>query len=486
MNTRNNWLIYSTLRIVFFAVPFAVLFWIGWSVWLAALTAALISLALSLLFLSKRRDAASESIYDWRQRTRTADDILEDEVIDALDEQPQTDTTGTITAAPASEQEISVDRVVVGGGAMGLATAWQLASRGQHVLLLERFAPGHAEGASHGETRNMNNAYAETHFLDLYDEALGLFRELESASNEQLLSLCGLVTHGDPVKVHATHEALIARNADTQLLSPADAEQRWPGMKFDGLVLFNREAGRVHAASTLRVLASQATEHGADIRWEHRVTNIEVLSEDSVRVTAQTADGSTLTVLAAGAVVTAGAWSEELLRELPGLDVLPTLRVTEEHPAHFAPVPELSAETVTEWPSFNHVFADESYTEHTANIYGMLTPGEGIKVGYHLVGREVHPDQRPHAVSDEAQQALLSYVREWMPGLDADTAEWVSCTYTTTPSQRFVLDRVGPITIGAGFSGQGFKFTPAVGRVLADASLGTAQPAEAWRLAAHA
>src|SRR5690606_1419425 len=89
------------------------------------------------------------------------------------------------------------DRIVVGGGAMGLATAWQLAQRGIRVAMLERFEPGHTRGASHGATRNMNNAYAEAHYLDLYDESLRLYRELERRSGRELLTLRGLVTHGD-------------------------------------------------------------------------------------------------------------------------------------------------------------------------------------------------------------------------------------------------------------------------------------------------
>src|SRR4029077_5206737 len=43
-----------------------------------------------------------------------------------------------------------VDHLVVGGGVMGSAAAWQLARRGRDVVLLERFAPGHVNGASHG------------------------------------------------------------------------------------------------------------------------------------------------------------------------------------------------------------------------------------------------------------------------------------------------------------------------------------------------
>ena len=46
-----------------------------------------------------------------------------------------------------------VETVVVGGGVMGSAAAWALASAGREVLLLERFEPGHVRGASHGASR---------------------------------------------------------------------------------------------------------------------------------------------------------------------------------------------------------------------------------------------------------------------------------------------------------------------------------------------
>lgn len=85
MNSRKAWLTYSLLRILFFAVPFGVLYAIGWTWWLALIVATLIALALSVLMLHKQRSRASESIYDWRNRDRTADDIEEDAVIDGVD-----------------------------------------------------------------------------------------------------------------------------------------------------------------------------------------------------------------------------------------------------------------------------------------------------------------------------------------------------------------------------------------------------------------
>ena len=69
------------------------------------------------------------------------------------------------------------------------------------------------------------------------------------------------------------------------------------------------------------------------------------------------------------------------------------------------------------------------------------------------------------------------YAREWLPGVDADAMAAISCTYTSTGDTDFVLDRVGPVVVGAGFSGHGFKFVPTVGRILADLVEGTARPA---------
>ena len=76
-------------------------------------------------------------------------------------------------------------------------------------------------------------------------------------------------------------------------------------------------------------------------------------------------------------------------------------------------------------------------------------------------------------------------MRRWLPGLDADSSEPISCTYTSTASGEFVLDRVGPVVVAAGFSGHGFKGAPAIGRVLADLALGEPVRAEAFGLAAH-
>ncbi|MFD4959520.1 FAD-dependent oxidoreductase [Microbacterium sp. NPDC058389] len=346
--------------------------------------------------------------------------------------------------------------VVVGAGAMGLATTWQLARRGHHVVALERFARGHTRGASHGATRNFNNAYGDAHYLDLLGLARREWDELSRTTGESLLRLHGLVSHGDPRRIDGVHGALTARGERVEMLTAGEATRRWSGMRFDGDVLFARDAGVVRAAAALQALEQGAQSHGADIRFEHTVTAIDE-APDGVRITVE-AGGEHHDLVADTVVVTAGAWTAGIL---PGSFPLPRLTVTEESPAHFIPRSPESA-----WPSFNH-FADPR-SGPIGNVYGMPTPGEGVKVGFHMVGPVVDPDARTFRPVPEQAARLRGYVAEWFPGLDPDSAVPVSCTYTSTDTEDFVLDRRGRIVVGAGFSGHGFKFTPAVGSVLAD------------------
>lgn len=372
------------------------------------------------------------------------------------------------------------DQIVIGGGAMGLSTTWNLARRGVKVLLLERFEAGHTRGASHGATRNMNPGYEDPDYLDLYEEAYGLYCDLERESGAQLIDRCGLVNHGEPELVLPVLAAQRARGFNVEHLSVEEASRRWPGMRFEGEVVLSPEAGRIYASRVLETLASEAEKHGAEIRFGHRVLEFDV-REDRVVVSVLNADGGLEYFEADGIVVTAGAWSSQLLG---GVVDLPRLTVTEEHPAHFQLCPEF-AEHEEGWPSFTHRLNAEQIAAYRADVYGMLTPGEGIKVGFHSIGPEIEPDARTFRGTDDRRAELRDYVSKYFPGVDPDSAEEISCTYTTSERGQFVLDRVGRVTVGAGFAGEGFKFVPAIGRVLADAATGAALPPERFRLDAH-
>jgi len=72
----------------------------------------------------------------------------------------------------------------------------------------------------------------------------------------------------------------------------------------------------------------------------------------------------------------------------------------------------------------------------------------------------------------------------WIPGVDPSAVTATTCLYTSTPNGHFVIDRDGPITVAAGFSGHGFKFCSVVGEIMADLAIdgGTRWDVELFRL----
>jgi sarcosine oxidase len=354
------------------------------------------------------------------------------------------------------------DVIVVGGGAMGSAAAWALARAGREVHLLERFGAGHDRGGSHGATRIFRLVYGEPDYVALARRSLRLWRDLEAESGTELLVTTGAIDHGiaGPIVTGVT-DVLAAQGVPFDVLDPAEARRRWPGMAFGTPALHQSDGGRLLADAAIRTLQRLS---GVQISYERAVTSL-ALAGDGVEV--RTEDG---TLRARQVVVAAGSWAPALLR---GIVDLPPLSVTQEEPAHFQPVDALS------WPSFIHWRAPH-------DVYGLLTPGEGVKVGFHGSGPVVDPDRRDNTATEEGSRLLREYVERWLPGLRAGTAAPISCLYDNTASGDFVLDRVGPITVATGFSGHGFKFVPAIGQILADLVTG-ARPAPArFRLAAHA
>lgn len=372
-----------------------------------------------------------------------------------------------------------LDTAVIGGGAMGSAAAWALARRGRQVTLLEQFGPGHHNGASHGSTRNLNPGYHRPEYVAMLAEGLALWDELEQDSGERLLTRTGIVNHGPDPRLPLVQAALTEAGIRAESLHPDEAAERWRGIRFDQQVLYMPDGGQLNPEAALPAFQRLAAARGAEIRHHTKVVDLEIM-DDGVRLTLENggggtgggrAPGTTEVVTAGQAVVTAGAWTAKLLARAAGSRKLqiPRLTVTQEQPAHFR-----VADDAAVWPGFNHTPGPgPDYKDWYSPVYGMQTPGQGIKAGWHGVGPVVDPDRRSFLPEPVQLAALQDYARAWLPGVDADSFEAISCTYTTTPDEDFILDRIGPIVIGAGFSGHGFKFTPVVGRILADLATGT-------------
>src|ERR1700730_17379869 len=93
----------------------------------------------------------------------------------------------------------SFDVAVIGLGAMGSAALASLAGRGRRVVGIDRYAPGHDRGSSHGRSRVIRLGYFEhPSYVPLLRAAYPLWRALEKQSGRSLLTVTGIVEIGAP------------------------------------------------------------------------------------------------------------------------------------------------------------------------------------------------------------------------------------------------------------------------------------------------
>ncbi len=165
------------------------------------------------------------------------------------------------------------------------------------------------------------------------------WRRLEADSGTTLLTRTGSLDHGAADGIDAIAEALRAAGEPVELLDPAAAEERWPGLAFDGQVCHQPAGGRIASARAWAALMGQVARRGGTVRWETPVRGVEAVG-DRVRVVTddETYDAG-VAVIATGGWLTADG--------VPGV-ALPKLVVTQESAFHFAPRGDLT------WPSFIH------------------------------------------------------------------------------------------------------------------------------------
>src|SRR5439155_26368893 len=105
---------------------------------------------------------------------------------------------------------------VVGGGIMGLATALELARRGERVVVHERDIVGNPLGASTDRSKVFRFAYPDPFYADLGRRALAFSREIETESGEPLLEQCCLL-YVDPAGLESEAIDLVRSNNGCQL-----------------------------------------------------------------------------------------------------------------------------------------------------------------------------------------------------------------------------------------------------------------------------
>jgi sarcosine oxidase len=356
---------------------------------------------------------------------------------------------------------------IIGGGVMGLMTAYYAAPLAGSVTVLEKSRVGDPGTASFALTRSVRNDYLDPQYSRLAFEARQLWLDLQERGGERLLVDCGClnlvkasvtpdVDASYAVRSFAVLEELQLRREALPGLALAE---RFPQFAADGGWL-DVDAGFADVAAVTALLRSALPARGVEIREEAQVSGI-----------TRTGDGCWVVQTSAGPVesdvlvITAGLGTNELLELIEDCPV--RFPLSPDRPVqskYFIPEPATSdLYTEAALPVFAYL---------DVGIYGHpMVPGKtpGVKIGFY------HPPDA--AVVPSPIGSVEDFVAECMPGLrgaatvDVAEASGVdTCFYDLVGDDDFILGPVpgaGGVFVGVGWRGTGYKFAPWVGRVLA-------------------
>ena len=353
------------------------------------------------------------------------------------------------------------DAIVLGLGTMGSAAIMELAARKARVIGFDQLSPPHSLGSHGGQTRVFRAGYAESPaYVPLVHRAGDLWESLSQEFGTKLLTRSGLLTMGlqsSSALRGIQHCADLGLVNITQLAAE-EIRYRYPAFHVpdDFAGLLEPEAGYLDVDSAIIGMQKKSTELGAELYRNEAVLGWNN-SDDGVEV-----HTATQQFQARRLIVTAGAWTTQILRDL---DI--PIRILRKTFVWFYPMrPDEFA--VNAIPIFG--FPENAF-------YGFPNIcEEGVKVAQHRGGEEVSRPEDAAPVGEHDLVSVLETVSKYLPGLGNARRILKSsvCLYSMTPDEHFIIDvhpKHSSVVFAAGFSGHGFKFAPVIGEALADLAL---------------
>jgi sarcosine oxidase, subunit beta len=349
------------------------------------------------------------------------------------------------------------DVVIVGGGLEGCAAAWALARRGvTDVVMVERDTVGSGgTGKSSGVVRCH---YGVSSLAAMATRSLELFENAAEILGEDIgFHQTGYVVGVGEPNVAAMRASMADQRAvgvRTEEIDHAEVQKLWPVADLEPFAAFAWEerGGYGDAYQTAQAFAAAARRDGVRLRQGSTVTAI--LTTNGRTTGVRLADGSTI---AAGTIVlAAGPWSVPLLAE-HGIDLPITVHreqiVLIDPGQDLGPVPVFS-----DLVSLQYIRPEASGEILFGNSdLAVLEPAD--------------PDHYMNRATPEFVDLTVDKVGTRFPGLtDASIASTYAGCYDATPDFNPVISRtpVDGLIVAAGFSGHGFKISPAVGTLVAD------------------
>ncbi len=355
---------------------------------------------------------------------------------------------------------------IIGGGVMGLMTAYYAAPLAGSVTVLDKSRVGDPGTASFGLTRSVRNDYLDPHYSRLAFEARQLWLDLQQRAGVRLLVDCGCLNlvkstvtpdaaASYAVRSFAVLEQLQLRR---EALAGPELAERFPQFAADSGWL-DVDAGFADVAAVTSLLRKVVPARGAEIRED---AQIRAITRSGTGWVVHTSAGP---VESDVLVITAGLGTNELLGLIDGCPV--RFPLSPDRPVqskYFIPDPA-ARDLYTEEALPVFAYLDVGIYGHP--MYSGRTPG--VKIGFY------HPPDA--TVVPSTIRSVEDFVAECMPGLrDAATVDVAeasgvdTCFYDLVGDDDFIL---GPVPgadgafVGVGWRGTGYKFAPWVGRVLA-------------------
>ena len=360
------------------------------------------------------------------------------------------------------------DAIVIGAGVIGTSVAYHLAALGaKQVLVLDRSQIG--AGTSAQSSGILRTHYSVVENVELARRSWSVFTDfaayLQDDDASSGLVACGyLICSPDGPKRAPLRDALQAQSAKgirVQLLDPHEARDLLPIAHFDdaALIGFEPDAGFADAYLVATSFARAARRLGVRIK---EGINVERLMINNGRVHGvQTSLGS---FMSDTIISTQNIWATEI-EHWTGIA---TPLVAERHTVLALDCPD--AAYTYKMPVFKDLGT-------TGMLYCRSYGGSQMLVSEGTAGQSMTtPDNEQGDVSmDYVVDVGFQVAERFHAYAAAGLASSWTGVYDVTPDWNPVLGRLPGIqglVVGYGFSGHGFKLSPAVGRVLAQEALG--------------
>ncbi|WP_375486721.1 NAD(P)/FAD-dependent oxidoreductase [uncultured Jatrophihabitans sp.] len=355
-----------------------------------------------------------------------------------------------------------LDLLVIGGGVMGLFTAYQASGTPARVAVLERGRIGDPTTASYGRTRSYRKDYLDAVYARFADDAIDLWTDFERATGRSVLVRCGCMNVAssavtpdlDRTYAQLSTDLLASIDMPLDVLDAAAIAQRYPYLDVD-LAHLDPVAGLVDLAAVAETLTGVLHSRKVGVHEQVETTS---LRRDGELWRVATDAGE---FVARAVVVTAGHGTNDVLARIENC----TLQVplTKDRPSeakYFVP-PDAERDRYT-----SDVMPVIAYLDTGVYVHPIV-PGviDAVKVGYY------NPPDIPR--DRTGVRDIADFVAKVMPGLASasvsDVLDVDQCDYDLIADDDFVLGAVpgAPgVHVGVGWRGTGYKFAPWVGRVL--------------------